>query len=70
MLQVSLMVFASTRINVQVDAVYRGQLATGLGNLLGNKGAVAVGMHVAGVSLLFVGCHLLPHERNVAARNR
>ncbi|KAL2603060.1 hypothetical protein R1flu_017185 [Riccia fluitans] len=42
----------------------------GLGGVVGRqKGAVAVAFRYKGVSLLFIACHLAPHEANVDERN-
>ena len=41
----------------------------GIGNRLGNKGAVAVSLCVGGTSFLFVNCHLAAHQRRTAQRN-
>ncbi|KAG6554177.1 hypothetical protein Mapa_004093 [Marchantia paleacea] len=42
----------------------------GLGGVVGRqKGAVAVAFRFKGVSLLFIACHLAPHESNVGERN-
>ena len=41
----------------------------GLGNRLGNKGAVAVSLCVGGTSFLFLNCHLAANQRRTAQRN-
>ncbi|KNC50149.1 inositol polyphosphate 5-phosphatase [Thecamonas trahens ATCC 50062] len=44
-------------------------VATGIANLVGNKGGVAVSVHVAGVAMLFVCAHLPAHQGAVSERN-
>jgi len=42
-------------INLDIES---SEVATGIGNLLGNKGAVAVSFRIGNRSFLFVNCHL------------
>lgn len=52
-------------LQVNVDRV-----ATGVGNVLGNKGAIAVSLRTSPLmSLLVVNAHLTPHQHHVAERN-
>lgn len=46
------------------------RLATGIGNLIGNKGAVAVSLTFKNTSLLFINAHLSAHEGRVKERNK
>ena len=50
--------------NVQTDSV-----ATGLADLIGNKGGVAVSFLFGNTSMLFVNCHFAAHQNNVKHRN-
>jgi hypothetical protein len=52
-----------------ITDVKTGAVATGLGNVIGNKGGVAVGFSVGNTSLLFVNCHLAAGQKAVARRN-
>ena len=45
-------------------------MATGIRNVMGNKGGVAVSMCVDGVSIAFVNAHLAAHQHNILGRNR
>ena len=51
--------------NVESDAVN-----VGVGNVLANKGAVAISMRIAGRSFCFISCHLNAHQERVEQRNK
>jgi hypothetical protein len=53
-----MVVFAHKSIVRLISNVESEAVACGVGKMLGNKGALCVGMCVGGTSLLFVGCHL------------
>ncbi len=44
-------------------------MATGVGNVLGNKGGVAVTFTLLGARVLLVGAHFAAHDQNVERRN-
>lgn len=48
---------------------YTDSVPTGIANVVGNKGAVAISTPYAGVSFLFVCCHLTAHVGNLEERN-
>jgi len=47
----------------------QGHKATGLGNVVGNKGGVAISLMVRDTSLCFVNSHLAARPERVAERN-
>lgn len=44
-------------------------MATGVGNVLGNKGGVALTFSLLGARVLLVGAHFAAHDQNVERRN-
>ncbi|KAF9432879.1 inositol polyphosphate 5-phosphatase [Entomortierella beljakovae] len=52
-----------------VNAVDSSTVATGIGGILGNKGAVAISVYLGSTSFLFVNAHLTAHQSNTHARN-
>jgi hypothetical protein len=44
-------------------------VATGVGNIIGNKGAVAVFFNISGTTVLAIGCHLAAGQNSVNQRN-
>ena len=64
-----LLVFGHMSIMHLITRVETQTVATGVGNFIGNKGAVAVSFCVGGTSLLFVGCHLAAGQNSVIHRN-
>ena len=50
-------------------SVHTSAIACGIGNTLGNKGGVGIGLRVGHTSLLLVACHLASGQRKVAERN-
>ncbi|KAF9193594.1 inositol polyphosphate 5-phosphatase [Haplosporangium sp. Z 767] len=44
-------------------------VATGIGGIVGNKGAVAISVYLGSTSFLFVNAHLTAHQSNTQARN-
>ena len=49
--------------------VRRDAVSCGLGNVIGNKGAVGVSFEYAGARMCFLNAHLAAHAENVAQRN-
>ncbi|KAJ3221239.1 inositol polyphosphate 5-phosphatase [Clydaea vesicula] len=62
-------VFVLKKYKHLVKATDSGKIATGIGNVVGNKGAVAVSLLFGKVSILFVNSHLSAHQKRVAERN-
>ena len=52
-----------------VRDVRRDAVSCGLGNVIGNKGAVGVSFEYAGARMCFLNAHLAAHAENVAQRN-
>ncbi|KAJ3090097.1 inositol polyphosphate 5-phosphatase [Quaeritorhiza haematococci] len=62
-------VFVKRAYKHRVKAIDSSRIATGIGNVIGNKGAVAVAMQFDDASILFVNSHFTAHQRRVAERN-
>lgn len=69
LMQIRLIVFARKTILYRITRVHTSSEATGVGNVVGNKGGVAVGMFVDASSIVFVNSHLAAHQTKVAKRN-
>ena len=52
-----------------LSQVEKGRVATGVGDVIGNKGAVAVCLDLGRTSLLLVNSHLAAHQHAVEQRN-
>ncbi|KAK3826027.1 MAG: hypothetical protein J3Q66DRAFT_113284 [Benniella sp.] len=64
-----LAVFVWKPIEDLITAVDSSTVATGIGGIVGNKGAVAVSLYLGSMSFLFVNAHLTAHQSNTQARN-
>ncbi|KAG0238357.1 inositol polyphosphate 5-phosphatase [Actinomortierella wolfii] len=64
-----LAVFIWKPIQHLVTAVDSSVVATGMGGIIGNKGAVAVAVYLGDMSFLFVNAHLTAHQSQTQARN-
>ncbi|KAF9573437.1 inositol polyphosphate 5-phosphatase [Mortierella alpina] len=62
-------VFIWKPIEDLVSAVDSSTVATGIGGIVGNKGAVAISVYLGSTSFLFVNAHLTAHQNNTQARN-
>ncbi|KAF9303079.1 inositol polyphosphate 5-phosphatase [Mortierella antarctica] len=62
-------VFIWKPIEGLVSAVDSSTVATGIGGIVGNKGAVAISVYLGSTSFLFVNAHLTAHQSNTHARN-
>ncbi|CAO3573568.1 unnamed protein product [Mortierella alpina] len=62
-------VFIWKPIEDLVSAVDSSTVATGIGGIVGNKGAVAISVYLGSTSFLFVNAHLTAHQSNTQARN-
>ncbi|XP_028315920.1 inositol polyphosphate phosphatase-like 1b [Gouania willdenowi] len=65
-----LAVFVKPQLESRVSHVTSGSVKTGLGNTLGNKGAVGVSFLFNGTSFGFVNCHLTSGSEKVLRRNQ
>ena len=64
-----LLVFCHESLLHLITGLETRTIATGVGNIIGNKGAVAASFSLGGSSLLFVGCHLAAGQGSVVQRN-
>ncbi len=62
------MVFVQRPILCYIHNVETNTTKTGVGGMLGNKGASSVHFSLSDVSLCFLNCHLVPHPENNARR--
>ncbi|XP_061691993.1 inositol polyphosphate phosphatase-like 1b [Syngnathoides biaculeatus] len=65
-----LAVFVKPEHESRIGHVSAASVKTGLGNTLGNKGAVGVSFHFGGTSFGFVNCHLTSGSEKVLRRNQ
>ena len=59
---ISLLCFAKRSLMAYIYNLDSKTVATGLGNIVGNKGAVLIAFHVANTSVAFVSSHLAAHQ--------
>ncbi|KAI8357110.1 hypothetical protein B0O80DRAFT_496830 [Mortierella sp. GBAus27b] len=64
-----LAVFVWKPIEDLITAVDSSTVATGIGGIVGNKGAVAISLYLGSMSFLFVNAHLTAHQSNAQTRN-
>ncbi|KAI8343151.1 Endonuclease/exonuclease/phosphatase [Chlamydoabsidia padenii] len=64
-----LAVFVWKPVASYVKNIHGAGIKTGWGNMVGNKGAVAVSLDFGSQSLLFINCHLRAHQTKLAERN-
>ena len=65
-----LVVFARVRLLPLIMKVESDIIATGFGNMMGNKGAVKIQFELAGERMVFINCHLHSGQDNVRKRNQ
>lgn len=65
-----LAVYAHTALRPAINDVQTAFVPCGVGDVLGNKGGVAVGFNVGKTAFLFMSAHLAAHQRGVSHRNR
>ncbi len=58
-----------TQVAPRVKDVRTSSIACGVGNVLGNKGAVGVSLSVDALRLLFINSHLAAHDEHIERRN-
>lgn len=64
-----LVVFVRTALYPYVHHIESGSVATGIGDVMGNKGGVGVGFDISHTSMLFINSHFAAHQHKVAQRN-
>ncbi|TSQ81008.1 Phosphatidylinositol 3,4,5-trisphosphate 5-phosphatase 2B [Bagarius yarrelli] len=67
---IRLAVFVTPEHEGQISQVNTASVKTGLGNTLGNKGAVGISFHFNGTSMGFVNCHLTSGSEKALRRNQ
>mmetsp|Transcript_24156 Transcript_24156/g.47501 ORF Transcript_24156/g.47501 Transcript_24156/m.47501 type:complete len:659 (+) Transcript_24156:84-2060(+) len=67
--EMRLIVFVRKRYAKFIKHIDSGSAATGIANMLGNKGGLAVSFHFGDLRLGFVSCHLAAHQNQTARRN-
>ncbi|KAJ3321129.1 hypothetical protein HDV06_004582 [Boothiomyces sp. JEL0866] len=70
LIQLHLVVYVKKPFISYVGQIQTGKLATGIGNVVGNKGAIGIAIQFATVSILLVNAHMTAHEGKVLARNK
>ncbi|KAJ3254954.1 hypothetical protein HK103_006751 [Boothiomyces macroporosus] len=70
LVQLNLVVYVKKQYISYVGQIQTGKLATGIGNVVGNKGAVGIAIQFGSSSILLVNAHMTAHEGKVVARNR
>ncbi|MEW5312132.1 MAG: hypothetical protein WDW38_003782 [Sanguina aurantia] len=66
---IHLVVFARAEVAPYIGNLQQSSVPCGVGNVVGNKGGVAISMEVAGVKILLVNCHLAAHDQYTEKRN-
>ena len=69
MVAMHVVVFVRRGLAAYVSGVDKARVATGVGNVIGNKGGVGVCMNVGSTSILFINSHFAAHQHAVEKRN-
>ncbi|KAH6596206.1 hypothetical protein BASA50_005247 [Batrachochytrium salamandrivorans] len=67
---IHLAVYVKCNVAQLVTSFASSRISTGIGNVWGNKGSVAISICFDDTSVLFVNSHFAAHQDRVAARNR
>ncbi|KAI5630058.1 inositol polyphosphate phosphatase-like 1 [Silurus asotus] len=67
---IRLAVFVKPEHAGRISQVNNASVKTGLGNTLGNKGAIGISFHFNGTSMGFVNCHLTSGSEKALRRNQ
>jgi Endonuclease/Exonuclease/phosphatase family 2/C2 domain len=67
--EMRLVIFCRKSISDDMGNVTQHTEATGIANVLGNKGGVAVGLHIRDTSICFLNSHLAAHQDKTVRRN-
>jgi endonuclease/exonuclease/phosphatase family metal-dependent hydrolase len=70
LLAIRLLVLARREHAHKITRVRKGKEATGIGNVYGNKGAVAISLQFNETSICFVGSHLAARDERIRERNQ
>ena len=66
---IHIIAFVRTALFQYVHHIEHGAVATGIGDVVGNKGGVALGFDISKTSLLFINAHFAAHQHATAQRN-
>lgn len=66
---IHLALFAWKPVVPRITAIFTGEVATGVANVVKNKGATAISVQLQSTSILFLNCHLAPDQDQVDRRN-
>eukprot|EP00005_Dracoamoeba_jomungandri_P002552 CAMPEP_0174256092 /NCGR_PEP_ID=MMETSP0439-20130205/5350_1 /TAXON_ID=0 /ORGANISM="Stereomyxa ramosa, Strain Chinc5" /LENGTH=941 /DNA_ID=CAMNT_0015338551 /DNA_START=472 /DNA_END=3293 /DNA_ORIENTATION=+ len=69
LLAIRLVVFVKREHFYKISEIHKGTEATGIGNVIGNKGAVGVSFRFNQTKLCFVGSHLAARVERIYVRN-
>ncbi|GFR45016.1 hypothetical protein Agub_g6327 [Astrephomene gubernaculifera] len=69
LMAIHILLFAVRPLAAHIREVRTSSVATGVGNVLGNKGGVAITFKLAGAQVLLVGSHFAAHDQHVERRN-
>ncbi|KAG2484194.1 hypothetical protein HYH03_017006 [Edaphochlamys debaryana] len=69
LMAIHILLFAVKPLAPHITEVRTSSVATGVGNMLGNKGGVAVTFNLAGAQILLVGAHFAAHDQHIERRN-
>eukprot|EP00731_Ephydatia_muelleri_P030204 Em0021g727a len=67
---IRIMIFVKVEHVKKISHIQCAQVKTGIGNALGNKGAVAVSLHFGSVSMCFISAHLTSGNEKCQRRNQ
>lgn len=67
--EIRLIIFIRKDWEHKVTSIGRGKEATGVANMVGNKGGTAACFSINHTSFCFINCHLAAHQQNIANRN-
>lgn len=67
--QMRLVVWVRMEVLAGLVATATSTVATGIGNMIGNKGAVAVALWIWSTPLIFINSHLAAHQNETKRRN-
>eukprot|EP01129_Flabellula_baltica_P017220 TRINITY_DN947_c0_g2_i1.p1 TRINITY_DN947_c0_g2~~TRINITY_DN947_c0_g2_i1.p1 ORF type:complete len:457 (-),score=125.51 TRINITY_DN947_c0_g2_i1:492-1835(-) len=70
MWEIKLLVFVRLELLEHISAIDRSSEATGIGNVMGNKGGVCVSFMYNNTSLCFLNSHLAAHQEKIESRNK
>ena len=70
LLQIRLVVFVRRELSSRIEDVNVSHVATGIGNVVGNKGGVCISMSFNQTTLCFINAHLAAHQDKIVQRNR